>query len=150
MRMVYHQRTHLSGAEEGLLDLSYATLHDLLAQSDYITINLLVTPQTTGIFGKFEFAALKRGSFPIDLSRPELIARESLFDALDSGRLAGYGMDVWFERPARPDDPVFNYRNVIVMPHTAIADRRNALLDIEDMFTKISQALIARPAVRGA
>jgi phosphoglycerate dehydrogenase-like enzyme len=150
MRVVYYQRTRLSEAEEGFLGATYATLHSLLAQSDYVTINLPVTPHTTGILGKSEFAALKHGSFLVNVSRPELIDRESLFNALDSGRLAGYGTDVWFERPARSDDPVFNYPNVVVTPHTAIADRRNALLDIEEMFTKMSQALIARPATRGA
>lgn len=144
MRVVYHQRTRLSDVEEGHLGAAYLPLHELMAQSDYISINLPVTPQTTGILGSAEFAALKAGAFLANVARPELIDRSALFEALDSGRLAGYGTDTWFERPARSDDPVFNYKNVVVLPHTAIADRHNALFDIEEMFMKMSDALIAR------
>jgi phosphoglycerate dehydrogenase-like enzyme len=146
MRVVYTQRTRLSDVEEGFLGATYLPLHELMAASDYITVNLPVTPQTTRILGAAEFAALKAGAFLANVARPELIDRTALFDALDSGRLAGYGTDTWFERPARSDDPVFNYKNVVVLPHTAIADRRNALLDIEEMFMKMSDALIARSA----
>jgi phosphoglycerate dehydrogenase-like enzyme len=146
MRIVYTQRTRLSDVEEGFLGATYLPLRELMAASDYLTINLPVTPQTTRILGPTELAALKPGAFLANVARPELIDRAALFDALDSGRLAGYGTDTWFERPARSDDPVFDYKNVVVLPHTAIADRRNALLDIEEMFMKMSDALIARSA----
>jgi phosphoglycerate dehydrogenase-like enzyme len=149
MHVMYHQRTKLPEIEESFHGATYTGLHDLLAQSDYITINLPVTPQTTGILGEPEFAVVKKGSVLVNVSRPELIDRKALFEALDCERLAGYGTDVWFERPARSDDPVFNYRNVIVLPHTAIADRHNALLDTEEMFMKMSQALVER-SVAGA
>ncbi len=145
MRVVYHQRTRLPEVEEAFHGVAWAGgLHDLLAQSDYITINLPVTPQTTGILGTREFSVIKKGSFLVNVARPELIDRQALFEALDCGRLAGYATDVWFERPARSNDPVFSYTNVIVTPHTAIADRRNALLDTEEMFMKMSQALVER------
>ena len=144
MRVVYHQRTPLPDMEEAFHGATYAGLRALLAQSDYVTINLPVTPQTTGILGASEFAVVKKGSFLINVSRPELLDRTALFEALDSGRLAGYATDVWFERPARSDDPVFGYKNVIVTPHTAIADRHHALLDTEEMFMKMSQALVER------
>ena len=144
MRVIYHQRTRLADVEEAFLGAEYAGLRDLMAGSDYITVNLPVTPQTTGILGKREFAAIRRGCFLVNVSRPELIDRDALFEALDDGRLAGYATDVWFDRPARPDDPVFGYRNVIVTPHIAIADRRHALLDTEEMFMKMSKALVER------
>ena len=146
MRVVYHQRTRLPGIEEGFLGVSYAGLHDLLAQSDYVTINLPVTESTKRILAGPEFAVLKKGAFLANVARPELIDRTALFEALDSGRLGGYATDVWFDRPARSDDAIFNYKNVVVMPHTAIADRRNALLDTEEMFMKMSRALVERKA----
>ena len=147
MPVLYYQRTPLSAAEEGFHKATFAPLHDLLARADYITINLPVTPQTIGILGPAEFAAIKRGAFLINVARPELLDRASLFGALDDGRLAGYGTDVWFDRPARADDPVFSYPNIIALPHTAIADRNHALADIQDMFMKISSALAARNVV---
>ncbi len=148
MRVIYHQRTKLSLTEEASCGAAYAGLHDLLAQSDYVSVNLPVTSHTTRILAHPEFASIKRGAFLINVSRPELIDRAALFEALDCGRLAGYATDVWFDRPARSDDPVFAYPNVVVMPHTAIANRRYALLDIEEMFMKMSHALLERDASR--
>ncbi|HEY8579902.1 MAG TPA: NAD(P)-dependent oxidoreductase, partial [Beijerinckiaceae bacterium] len=144
MTVIYHQRTRLAPEEEASLGVTYAPLHAMLAQSDYVTVNLPVTPQTTNILGAAEFDALKPGAFLVNVARPELVDRAALFAALDSGRLAGYGTDVWYERPARSDDPIFGYENVIVLPHIAIASRRNALLDTEEMFVKMSQVLEQR------
>ncbi len=149
MKVIYTQRTRLSEAEENFYNARYVPLMELMAQSDYMTVNLPVTDQTKGILGADELRAAKIGSFLVNVSRPELIDRAALFEALDAGRLAGYGTDVWFERPARSDDPVFNYKNIIVMPHTAIADRHNALEDIEEMFLKMSDALLKRDRLKG-
>lgn len=149
MKVIYTQRTRLSEAEENFYNARYVPLMELMAQSDYMTVNLPVTDQTKGILGVDELRAAKTGSFLVNVSRPELIDRAALFEALDAGRLAGYGTDVWFERPARSDDPVFNYKNIIVMPHTAIADRHNALEDIEEMFLKMSDALLKRDRLKG-
>jgi len=149
MKVIYTQRTRLSEAEENFYNARYVPLMELMAQSDYMTVNLPVTDQTKGILGPTELRAAKQGSFLVNVSRPELIDRAALFEAIDAGRLAGYGTDVWFERPAHADDPVFNYKNIVVMPHTAIADRHNALDDIEEMFLKMSDALIKRDTLKG-
>lgn len=150
MRVVYHQRTRLDADEEAALGVEYAPLHEMLAQCDYVTVNLPVTPQTTNIIGTREFAAIKPGAILVNVARPELVERAALFEALDNGRLAGYGTDVWYERPARSDDPIFGYDNVIVLPHIAIASRQNALRDTEDMFVKMSEALSRRQSTASA
>jgi phosphoglycerate dehydrogenase-like enzyme len=144
MRVLYHQRTPLSAAEETFYGARYASLDELLRESDYVSVNLPVTPQTTGIIGRAQFEVIKKGAILINVARPELVDREALFEALDSGALAGYGTDVWYDRPAKPDDKVFGYPNVVVMPHIAIASRKQALLDTEEMFLKMSAALCAR------
>lgn len=148
MKVIYTQRTPLTAAEETFYGATYVPLMELMAQSDYMSVNLPVTDQTRGILGAKELRAAKHGSFLVNVSRPELIDRAALFEAIDAKRLAGYGTDVWFERPAKSDDPVFGYNNIVVMPHTAIADRHNALEDIEEMFLKMSQAMINRDALR--
>ena len=66
--------------------------------------------------------------------------------ALQSGALGGFGADVWYEEPVLAQDPILSLPNVIIMPHTAIADRRHALDDTEDMFLKMSRTLAARDA----
>lgn len=144
MKIVYHQRTRLSSAEESVFGAKYTSLSELLQQSDYVSVNLPVTSQTTGIIGREQFKSMKKGCILINVARPELIERDALFEALDDGTLCGYATDVWYDRPAKADDKVFQYPNVVVMPHIAIASRRNALLDIEEMFIKMSDALSIR------
>lgn len=144
MRVIYFQRTPLSALEEGAHEAEFVPLQDLLAQSDYVSVHLPTTPQTIGLLGPAAFSIMKPGSFLINVARPELVDRTSLFAALQSGRLAGYGTDVWFQRPAQSSDPVFDYPNIIALPHIAIANRRYALADIAEMFLKMANALSAR------
>lgn len=149
MTIIYHQRTPLASAEEREVMATYVAKPELMARADYISVNLPVTDETRGIIGAAEFDALKPGAMLVNVARAELIDRPALIAALRSGRLAGFGTDVWYEEPVRADDEILALPNVVIMPHTAIADRRLALEDTEDMFLKIERALTARPAGRG-
>jgi len=64
------------------------------------------------------FSRMKEGSFIVNLSRGGLIERRALIEALASGRIAGAGLDVYWEEPPDPDDPLFRY-NVLATPHIA-------------------------------
>ena len=61
MKIIYYQRTPLTPAEEGYHEARHTPLQELLAHSDYVSVNLPVTPQTIGILGPAEFAAIKPG-----------------------------------------------------------------------------------------
>lgn len=103
----------------------------LLAESDYVVLALPATGDSMGLMSAETFALMKPGSFLINLGRGGLVDRAALFEALRSGRLAGAGLDVFWEEPPDPDDPVFAF-NVMATPHiagatdvttTGIADR---------------------------
>jgi len=76
-------------------------------------------------------------------ARAELIDRDALIEALDSGRLAGFALDVGYQEPARADEPLLKYKNgnVILMPHTAVGARQNGLADLEEMCLKMWRAM---------
>ena len=61
---------------------------------------------------------MKSGAFLINLSRGGLVDRDALEDALESGKIAGAGLDVFWKEPPDPNDPIFNY-NVMATPHIA-------------------------------
>jgi len=90
----------------------------LLARSDYVVLALPMTEESRGMIDGAAFSRMKRESFIINLSRGGLIEREALIDALASGRIAGAGLDVYWEEPPDPDDPLFRY-NVLATPHIA-------------------------------
>jgi len=90
----------------------------LLKQSDFVMLCLPVTNESSGLMNAETFSHMKNDAFLINLSRGGLVDRKDLDDALASGRIAGAGLDVFWEEPPDPNDPVFRY-NVMATPHIA-------------------------------
>jgi phosphoglycerate dehydrogenase-like enzyme len=144
MTTLYHQRRALAPADEQTLAARYAPLADLMAQSDYVVVQLPLNESTRGIIDADVLDGVKRGAFLINCARAELVDHDALVGALDSGRLGGLALDVGYDEPAQPDDPLLKFRcwpNVILMPHTAIAARQNALADLERLCLNLWRAL---------
>ena len=95
-----------------------AEMDVLLGQSDYVVLCLPLTPENRHMIGRQAFNAMKRNAFLINLSRGGLVDRDALEEALASEKIAGAGLDVFWEEPVDPDDPVFRY-NVFATPHIA-------------------------------
>ena len=116
-----------------------------MAQSDYVVVQLPSNDSTRGIIGREAFARLKPGAVLIDVARPELIDHAALTAALDTGRLGGLGLDVLYTEPCDPAEPLLRYRdrNVILLPHTAVGARTNALADIEALCVNLWRAIVA-------
>lgn len=93
-------------------------INRLLAMSDYVILCLPCTPESTHIINRDSISHMKSNAFLINLSRGGLVEKEALKEALASGRIAGAGLDVFWEEPTDPDDSIFNY-NVIATPHIA-------------------------------
>lgn len=94
--------------------------HELLQESDYITIHAPLTEETSGIFSKEALAMMKPSAYIINTARGRIIDQEALYEALVEGRLAGAGLDVlWNEPPIEMDKKLFELKNVIITPHSA-------------------------------
>ena len=91
-------------------------LGELLGRSDFVILCLPVTRETKQIMNRNTLALMKPGAYLINLSRGGLVDRDALEEALSSGRIAGAGLDVFWEEPPDPDDPIFQY-NVLATPH---------------------------------
>jgi len=141
MRIVYFQRRRMSSQDEARYCAAYAPLDKLLADSDFVSLHLPFTDATRGIIGRRELGLIKRGAILVNISRPLLVDREALLDALRAGRLGGFGLDPHYDAPGRADDPLLGFRNVIVTPHLAAAPRFNSLSDFEELLLGIDQAL---------
>jgi lactate dehydrogenase-like 2-hydroxyacid dehydrogenase len=146
MKVVYFQRTRLAGTVEQEFGARYLPLNELMAQADYILVQLPSNDSTRGLIGRDALAHLKPGAFLIDVARPELIDHDALVEALKSGRLGGLGLDVLYSEPVDPSEPLLRYRdrNVILMPHTAIGSRANALHDVETLCVNLWQAIVKK------
>ena len=94
-------------------------LPELLAQSDFVSLHLPQNASTVDLIGARELAQMKPGAFLINISRAPMLNKRALLDALQSGHLGGAGMDVWWDEPADPADPLLALPQVIVSPHIA-------------------------------
>jgi len=96
-------------------------LHDLLAQSDFVSLHVPETPLTPGLIGPKEIAAMKKGSYLINASRGSVVDIESLVSSLKSGHLQGAAIDVFPMEPANNQEkfesPLQGLPNVILTPH---------------------------------
>ena len=91
-------------------------LDHLLSQSDFVVLSLPVTDESRNMMNERTLAVMKPGSYIINLARGEIIDREALENALASGHLGGAGLDVYWEEPVDPEEPIFRY-NVLTTPH---------------------------------
>jgi D-3-phosphoglycerate dehydrogenase len=99
-----------------------ATLDDVLAQSDFVTLHVPATPQTHLMIGKAQLARMKPGACLLNLSRGTVVDIEALAEALRSGHLGGAAVDVFPSEPRENVTDAFETElkgisNVILTPH---------------------------------
>jgi D-3-phosphoglycerate dehydrogenase len=96
-------------------------LRDLLAESDFVSLHAVLTPETQGLIGAAELAAMKPTACLINTARGALVDEAALLDALQAGRIAGAGLDVFAAEPlaltGHPLSRLYEMENVLLTPH---------------------------------
>jgi glyoxylate reductase len=133
MRVLYWQRTPVPAAEAAVYGAEYAPIESMLAQSDFVSVQLPGNASTRHILDRGRIAQMKPGCILVNSSRSDLIERAAVLDALASGHLGGFGLDTPYDEPGAADDPMLAYPNVTITPHTAAQPRTNALKDLGEM-----------------
>lgn len=110
------------------------SFHDLLAASDIVSLHVPLTPETTGLMSADAFSRLRDGAYLINTARAALVDQSALIAALDSGRLAGAGIDVFDGAPAA-DNPLLGRDDVVLTPHVAAMT--------EEAFAQMGQQAVA-------
>lgn len=95
----------------------YQALKTMFKDSDFVVVTLPATPETRGLIGAAELAALKPTAFLVHLARGGVIDQGALINALQEKKIAGAALDVFAEEPLSPINPLWKMPNVIVSPH---------------------------------
>jgi len=118
-------------------------LPTLLSRSDVITVHAPLTDGTKGLLGSEEFAAMKRGSFVVNVSRGGIIDEVALAESIRSGHLAGAGLDT-FEREPIGDSPLLEFPTVLMSPHIAGLSHRSITAMTEQATQSVLDVLDGR------
>ena len=100
---------------------------DLLKESDFISLHVPLIPSTENLISASQLAKMKPGSILINCARGGLIDEEALAVALQSGHIAGAGLDVVEPTPPDPNSALLSQENVIITPHTAFFSQASTL-----------------------
>ena len=93
-----------------------ASLDDLLGSVDVLSLHCPLTPETRGLIGPAQLARLRRGAIVVNTARGGLIDEAALAESLQSGQLAGAGLDTFADEPPL-HSPLLSLRNVVMTPH---------------------------------
>ncbi len=105
-----------------------ASLHELMATADVVTLHAALTDGTRGIIDADALAAMRPGSFLVNCSRAGLVDTAALGEALLSGHLAGCALDVLPVEPPLPGEPALTWPRTIINPHAAWASAESVRL----------------------
>lgn len=110
----------------------FVDLDALLRESDFVTLHVPLLPETTGMIGAAQLALMKSTAYLINAARGPVVDERALIAALQAGRIAGAGLDVYETEPIEPSNPLLAMDNVVTLPHVGSATEatRQAMVDL--------------------
>lgn len=131
MKVIYHNRNRNEEAER-IVNASWVSFEELLAQSDVLSVHTALTPETAGRFDWDAFKKMKASSIFINTARGGIHHEADLQRALLEGQIWGAGLDVTNPEPMMPDHPLLDMPNVAILPHigSATVETRNAMSEL--------------------
>jgi D-3-phosphoglycerate dehydrogenase len=111
-------------AKSSLVAKITTDLRNVLNNSDYVSLHLPLNHETKGIINAERLNEFKDGAYLINTGRGKTIVEEDIVEALKSGKLAGFGNDVWYSDPPE-NTPLIDAPNVIALPHLGASTKEN-------------------------
>jgi phosphoglycerate dehydrogenase-like enzyme len=135
---------YVPGTDAELVDGSMTSLETLLDRSDVIVLAAELTEETRGLVGEAELSQTKPSAILVNTARGPIVDEDALVRALESGALAGAGLDVFASEPLDPDSPLLALDTVVATPHTAAMTRESRVESIRRLTTNVVRLLDGR------
>lgn len=143
MRILYHNRNRDEAAESEL-GVEYRSLDDLLRESDYVSLNCPLTPETTGMIGRAQLELMQPTATLINMARGPVVVTDDLCEILTAGRIHGAALDVTDPEPLPRDHPLLKLENLVIVPHLGSASHRTRQRMMEMTIENLSAGLAGR------
>jgi glyoxylate reductase len=131
MRILYTKRHRLEEKREAALAVEYRGLDDLLKESDFVSINAALSPDTIHLIGERELSLMRPSAYLVNTARGPIVDEKALVRALEEKRIAGAALDV-YEREPMVEPGLINLPNAVLTPHlgSAALDTRERIAGI--------------------
>lgn len=131
MNILYYNRNRKQETEESL-SAQYRAFDDLLQESDFIVSLTPLTNETKHMFSKKQFELMKNSAIFVNVGRGQTVDEPALMEALESGEIAGAGLDVFYEEPISADHPLVGLSQVVTLPHigSASVETRSGMIKL--------------------
>ena len=100
-----------------------ASLAEALPRADYVSVHVPLNDETRHLIDRTALGLMKPGAILVNAARGPIVDGAALHEALESGHLAGAGLDVFDEEPPRLDDPLLHHPATVLMPHMGGSSR---------------------------
>ena len=148
MTILYHNRKPNPEAEEEL-GATWVSLDKLLTTSDYVTLNMPLTPETRHIIGRDELQRMKPTAILVNMARGGVIDHEALIEALEEKWIAAAAVDVTEPEPLPRNHPLLSMDNLVIAPHlgSATTQTRHAMarLTIDNLMAGLAGKPLPSP-----
>jgi phosphoglycerate dehydrogenase-like enzyme len=121
------------------------SLRELMSGSDFLSVHLQLSDRTRGLIGAEELSWLPPGSYLVNTARAPIVQTAALVEALQAGRLAGAGLDVFDVEPLPAADPLRTLPTVLATPHLGYVTRQNYRTFYRDAVEDIAKYLAGTP-----
>ncbi len=145
--LLYHDIVDMPVELERELKVTRTPFDDLLRASDIVTLHLPLTEQSFHMMNRQTIGRMKPGAILINCARGPVVEEPALVEALQSGHLAGAGLDVFEVEPPPHPTPFAQFRNVVLTPHNAPGTQDAMRMKMADIFSNVQRFYGAEPLV---
>lgn len=138
-RLLYHKRNRLTPAQEAEHGVAYASMPELLANSDIVSLHCPLTPQTTNLIDAAALARMKPTAVLINVARGGVVVEADLAEALRRRIIRGAAMDVYSIEPLPAASELLGLDNIVVTPHLAAVTADTFEPTVRRMFANMAR-----------
>lgn len=153
MNIVYHNRNRVSEETEERYDARFTDLQSLLRNSDVVSLNIPLTPETEGMIGLSELKLMKPSAYLVNTARGPVVDEIALVEVLRKKEIAGAALDVFLSEPDVPEE-LLNMDCVVLSPHVGSATHetreimsKQVAQTIQDFFQGMTGMSVVNPEV---